>query len=200
MNLIGGTPLKIATWRLRPATYVLSLACALGLGNAAMASPMTFSIDNSGDKTTLIASGGIEAYTPGQFSAALAGVPVERQRGLTIAINSNGGDVAAAMQMDTNGRSPCGADDRKNKCDFPKAPQPAVLPANRSKLFIQRQHQGARKSGRNLRRRAACNRNMPQFSFVACAPHVFGLTQSFLRFDTDPLYRLAETTIQRVEP
>jgi len=99
MNLFGGTPLKFATWRLRFAALGLAFASTLGLADAAMASPMTFSIDNSSDKTTLIASGGIEAYTPGQFSAALAGVPVERQRGLTIVLNSNGGDVAAAMQM-----------------------------------------------------------------------------------------------------
>ena len=60
---------------------------------------MTFTVDHSRSEITLIASGGIEAYTPGEFSAALAGVALDRQRGLTIAINSNGGDVAAAMQL-----------------------------------------------------------------------------------------------------
>ena len=91
--------MKIATWRLRLFAFGLTLATALGLVDAAKAWPMTFSVENLAGKTTLIASGGIESSTPGEFSAALANVPVERQRGLTIAINSNGGDVAAAMQL-----------------------------------------------------------------------------------------------------
>ena len=77
----------------------LGSALVLGLVGGGFASPMTFTVDHSRNQITLIANGGIEAYSPGEFAAALAGVPRERQRGLTIVLNSNGGDVAAAMQM-----------------------------------------------------------------------------------------------------
>src|SRR5579862_9592699 len=92
-------PLTITTWRLRLAAFGLGLAVSFGLVGASAASQMAISIENSPNGQTLIANGSIESSTPGDFAAALAGVPVERQRGMTIAINSPGGDVAAAMQL-----------------------------------------------------------------------------------------------------
>ena len=88
-----------ATGRPQGAALWGGIALACGLAGASVASPMAFTVQSAPCQETLTASGSIEASTPTDFMAALASVPADRQRGMTIAINSNGGDVAAAMRL-----------------------------------------------------------------------------------------------------
>ena len=88
-----------ATGRPRFAAIWAGVALACGLAGAGVPSPMTFTAQSAPCQETLTASGSIEANTPSDFQAALSGVPAERRRGMTIAINSNGGDMAAAMRL-----------------------------------------------------------------------------------------------------